>query len=63
VVETDGYRYHRGQTAFQEDKRRDLDLRRIGFHVLRLSERQLNEESERVAETLVAELRAGSAGN
>lgn len=52
VVETDGYRYHRGRVAFQDDRARDLDLRRRGFEVLRLSERQVSEEGDRVAETL-----------
>jgi very-short-patch-repair endonuclease len=63
LVETDAYRYHRGRTAFQDDKRRDLELRRMGYEVIRLSEQQVNEEPERVAETLAAELRLRSAGN
>jgi very-short-patch-repair endonuclease len=62
VVETDAYRYHRGRTAFREEKRRDLELRRLGLQVIRLSEQQLNEESERIAQVLATELRAGSAG-
>jgi very-short-patch-repair endonuclease len=52
VVETDGYRYHRGRQAFQDDRARDLDLRRRGFEVLRLSEAQIDDEPDRVAETL-----------
>jgi very-short-patch-repair endonuclease len=52
VVESDGYRYHRGRQAFQDDRGRDLDLRRRGFEVLRLSERQLDKEAERVVEVL-----------
>jgi very-short-patch-repair endonuclease len=56
VVETDGYRYHRGRAAFQDDRGRDLELRRLGYEVLRLSERQVNEESDRVVETLSAML-------
>jgi very-short-patch-repair endonuclease len=52
VVETDGYRYHRGHIAFQEDRARDLDLRRLGFEVRRFSERQIGEEPSRVAEDL-----------
>jgi very-short-patch-repair endonuclease len=63
VVETDAYRYHRGRTAFRDDKRRDLDLRRMGYQVVRLSEEQLNEEPELVAEILAAELSLRSAGN
>ena len=52
VVETDGYRYHRGRQAFREDRRRDLELRSRGFEVQRLSEEQIDEEPERVAEIL-----------
>jgi very-short-patch-repair endonuclease len=50
VVETDGYAAHRGSAAFQEDRARDLDLRRAGFTVLRFSELQLEAEAEAVAE-------------
>jgi very-short-patch-repair endonuclease len=56
VVETDSYLYHRGKVAFQDDHRRDLDLRRCGYEVIRLSEQQIDEEPTRVAETLVATL-------
>lgn len=52
VVETDGYRYHRGLVAFQDDRGRDLHLKRLGYEVLRVSERQLNEESELLVTTL-----------
>ncbi len=59
VVETDSYLYHRGKAAFQDDRARDLDLRRRGFEVLRLSERQINEQSGIVAEVLAATLCGG----
>jgi very-short-patch-repair endonuclease len=52
VVETDGYFYHRGRIAFQDDKARDLDLRRLGFEVRHFSEKQVNEQPEEVAEDL-----------
>ena len=55
VVETDSYLYHRGKVAFQEDRKRDLRLKRRGYEVLRISERQLNEEPALVA-TTIAEL-------
>ncbi|HEY0390215.1 MAG TPA: type IV toxin-antitoxin system AbiEi family antitoxin domain-containing protein [Solirubrobacterales bacterium] len=61
VVETDGYLYHRGEAAFQEDRARELGLMRRGFEVLRLSELQLNEEPAQVAEVLAARL--GLAGD
>jgi very-short-patch-repair endonuclease len=49
AVETDSYRFHRGTIAFQDDRARDLDLRRRGFQVHRFTERQLNEEPAQVA--------------
>jgi very-short-patch-repair endonuclease len=52
VVETDGYIHHRGRVAFQDDRGRDLELRQLGYDVLRLSERQVDEEPSLVAETL-----------
>jgi very-short-patch-repair endonuclease len=63
VVETDGYLYHRGRTAFRDDRRRELELMRLGFDVLRLSESQIDEEQERVAETVAAALRARRPAN
>lgn len=56
VVETDSYLYHRGRTAFRDDHSRDLELMRLGFEVLRLSERQLEVESERAAAVLAIRL-------
>jgi hypothetical protein len=56
VVETDGYRYHRGSTAFEEDRSRDLMLRGLGYEVIRLSWRQVGEESAQVAAVLRAAL-------
>jgi very-short-patch-repair endonuclease len=52
VVETDGYRYHRGRTAFEGDRERDLALRMQGYQVLRLTHRQLTAAPRRVAELL-----------
>jgi very-short-patch-repair endonuclease len=49
VVETDGYRYHRGRQAFEDDRARDLDLRDRGYDVLRVSYRQVTTEPRRVA--------------
>jgi very-short-patch-repair endonuclease len=60
VVETDGYRYHRGRTAFEDDRARDLELPARGFEVLRIGERQLDDEPKRVAEVLAAALRVGA---
>ena len=49
VVETDGYRYHRGRQAFEDDRARDLDLRSKGYDVLHFSYRQVSREPESVA--------------
>lgn len=57
VVETDSYRYHRGMAAFREDRARDLELMRLGYSVLRLSEVQIDEAPKDVAEVLRTELR------
>lgn len=53
AVETDGYRYHRGRIAFEDDHARELDLRARGYAVRRFDERQIDEEPQRV----VADLR------
>jgi very-short-patch-repair endonuclease len=49
VVETDGYRFHRGRAAFEDDKRRDLRLRALGFDVLHLTYDQVTREAELAA--------------
>ncbi|HEX8050511.1 MAG TPA: DUF559 domain-containing protein [Solirubrobacterales bacterium] len=49
VVETDSFLYHRGSVAFEDDHARDLDLRQGGFTVLRFTDRQVDNEPERVA--------------
>jgi very-short-patch-repair endonuclease len=58
IVETDGYRYHRGRAAFEGDRARDLELRALGYEVVRLSHRQVTEEPKRVAAVLRKALRA-----
>jgi very-short-patch-repair endonuclease len=52
IVETDGFKYHSGRAAFEDDRDRDLRLKALGFEVLRLSYRQVVEEPTRVAELL-----------
>ncbi len=54
VVETDGYRYHRGRVAFEQDRARDVELRLLGYEVLRFTHRQVVGESARVAAALRA---------
>ncbi len=52
AIETDFYDYHRGKIAFQDDRARDLALRRHGLDVRHYSERQLNEEPGEVVADL-----------
>ena len=54
IVETDGFKYHSGREAFEDDRDRDLRLKALGFEVVRLSYRQVVEESTRVADLLTA---------
>jgi very-short-patch-repair endonuclease len=48
IVETDGYRYHRGRVAFEDDRARDLKLRALGYDVIRLTHRQVMTNPEEV---------------
>jgi very-short-patch-repair endonuclease len=52
VVEADTWTYHRGSTAFEDDHARDLDLRAAGYMVLRFTDKQLEDEPERIADDL-----------
>ncbi len=56
VVETDSYLYHRGKAAFQDDRGRGMELTRVGYRVLQLSEQQIDAEPSRVAEAVAAAL-------
>lgn len=63
IVETDGYASHRGRAAFEDDRARDLMLRGLGYEVVRLSYRQVVDESARVAAVLRTELERRRAPN
>lgn len=41
IVETDGYAFHQGRAAFEEDRARDNELRALGWTVLRFTYRQV----------------------
>jgi very-short-patch-repair endonuclease len=60
AVETDSFAYHRGSVAFEDDHARDLELRNEGFVVHRFTERQLQEEPERVIADVARALRASA---
>jgi very-short-patch-repair endonuclease len=62
VAETDSYATHGGTVAFEDDHRRDLRLRRLGYAVHRFSELQLEAEPEAVVEDVVAALSRADAG-
>lgn len=53
IVETDSYATHGGTVAFEDDRERDLRLRRLGYAVHRFSERQLEVEPTTVVEDVV----------
>lgn len=57
VVETDSYVTHGGSIAFDDDRTRDLELRRCGYRVHRFSERQLEVEPVAIAEDVAGALR------
>ena len=52
IVETDGYRYHRGRQAFEDDRDRDIELRMSGYEVVRLTYRQVLDDPARIAAML-----------
>jgi len=52
IVETDGYRFHSGREAFEDDRERDLRLKSLGYEVVRLTYRQVASESDQTAEML-----------
>ena len=58
VVETDSFTYHRGSIAFEDDHARDLDLRYRGYTVLRFTDRQIEEEPDRVVADVARALSA-----
>jgi very-short-patch-repair endonuclease len=57
VVETDSYATHGGTIAFEDDRERDLRLRRLGYSVHHFGERQLELEPAAVAADVAAALR------
>jgi len=61
VVETDYWTYHRGSVAFEDDHARELDLRALGYTVLRFTDQQLEKEPQRVVADLRRALRLAAA--
>ena len=54
IVEVDGWESHRTRSAFEADRARDVELKLLGYTVVRLTHRQLVNEPSRVAGTLLA---------
>lgn len=60
IVETDGYRFHRGRQAFADDRGRDLELRRQGYEVIRLTPKLVRYQFAVVASVLSRHLHPGA---
>ncbi len=58
VVEVDGYAFHSSRSSFERDRRRDRNLQAKGYHVIRVTWRQLIGEPEAVIAALAAALAA-----
>ncbi|MGI8712538.1 MAG: DUF559 domain-containing protein, partial [Solirubrobacteraceae bacterium] len=56
VVEVDGYAFHGDAAAFERDRRRDAELRKAGFVVIRITWRQLTRTPEEVLVWIATEL-------
>lgn len=52
VVELDSFGFHRSRRQFEEDRRRDLELRLQGLQVVRVTDRQLDRSRGRVMRSL-----------
>jgi very-short-patch-repair endonuclease len=52
IVELDSLQHHRRPTVFEQDRKRDIELKRLGYTVLRLTHRRLKEEPAVVAQEL-----------
>jgi very-short-patch-repair endonuclease len=60
IVETDGYRYHRGARAFEDDHARDLILRAHGFDILHLTYHQVTSQPQNAASAVAEALARAS---
>jgi very-short-patch-repair endonuclease len=58
VAELDGYAYHSLRAQFEADRRRDRELQRRGYTVLRFTYREIAEDPALVVDALVRALRA-----
>lgn len=56
IVEVDGYAFHSGHRAFENDHKRDLELGAAGFQVMRFTWKQIVDEPELVLTRLAQRL-------
>jgi very-short-patch-repair endonuclease len=54
IVEVDGYRAHGTRAAFESDRARDVELRLLGYEVVRFTWRQLTDRPREVAGALLS---------
>jgi very-short-patch-repair endonuclease len=54
VVELDGFRHHGTRSAFERDRARDVELRLLGYEVLRFTYHQVRDAPGEVAAALRA---------
>ena len=57
-LETDGGRFHSTRSQIERDRRKEADLVRAGYRVLRATSRQVEREPQSVALTVAAALTA-----
>jgi very-short-patch-repair endonuclease len=60
VVEVDGFRFHSSTAAFERDRARDAELLALGFHVMRVTWRQIVTRPEAMLVRLAQAIAAGS---
>jgi very-short-patch-repair endonuclease len=58
IVELDSYEYHRTPTSFEQDRRRDAELKLRGYTVIRVTGAWIDTDPQRLARTLRALLQA-----
>ena len=59
AIESDGYEFHRGRQAFEDDRRRGQVLTAAGYTVIRVTWRQLVQEPLAVVARLASALSLG----
>jgi very-short-patch-repair endonuclease len=62
ALEVDGYRYHSARSAFERDRRKDNDLRKLGVTTMRTTWWQLTDDSHALVADLAREVQPASPG-